>query len=307
MNKILITGSSGYLGSHLCRFFENEKVFALYQRNKPPLGNIEAIQTDLLNEEDLNLLFKEIKPDYVIHLAGIIPSQISNYDEKFIYQFNVELTKQIATLSHNLNSFLIFTSTDLVYDEGDDIKEDHPLKPLNIYAHTKLLAEKSIEKYGKYFLILRTSLMFGFSISVHKSFFDYSFIQLMNNKEVKAFYDQFRNPLFVEDAARSIIRLTGIKLKNQGVMNFCGYEKFSRYEMVLKTAEIFELNTELIQSESCVNFANYKMSKNIGLNFDKMKNLGLITNSFINNLFYLKKNFDFYKPFLFLEDSQNKQ
>ncbi|MCX8057376.1 MAG: sugar nucleotide-binding protein [Ignavibacteria bacterium] len=298
MTKILLTGSSGYLGSHICRFVENEKVFALYKNNRPASEKVEPVQIDLLNSEDLNFLFREIKPDYIIHLAGIIPSQISNFDEKFIFQMNVELTKQISSLSHTFNSFLIFTSSDLVYDEGDDINEEHPLKPVNFYAHTKLEAEKAINKYGKFFMILRTALMYGFSISSHKSFFDYAFIQLMNGKEVKAFYDQFRNPLFVEEAAKFILMLTQIKLRNQDVMNFCGFEKLSRYEMVLRTAEVFNFHLELVQKESCDNFKEYKMAKNLSLNFNKMKKLNFIPAPYINNLKYLKENFEIYKPFL---------
>lgn len=304
MTKIILTGSSGYLGSYLCRLFEGEKVFALYNNYKPQSDKVEPIQLDLLNDEELNILFKEVKPDYVIHLASIIPSNISSIDEKLIFQTNVEVTKQIAALTDSYNSFLIFTSTDLIYDEGDDIKENHPLKPLNLYAQTKLEAENAILRYGKYFLILRTSLMYGFSISVHKSFFDLSFIQLKNNLEVRAFYDQFRNPLFVEDAAKFIIELTRIKLSNQDVMNFCGFEKLSRYEMVMKTAQIFDLNKNLIKKESCDILTHYKTPKNLGLNFDKMKKLHLFPNSFEHNLLHLKDNYEFYEPFLI--NDQNK-
>lgn len=305
MSRIVITGSSGYLGTHLCRLIEKEKVFAIYKNLKPQFGNIETIQLDLTNSEDLNLLFKDIKPDYVIHLAAIIPSQLENQDEKFVYQTNVEVTKQIASLSHTYNSFLIFTSTDLVYDEGDDIKENHNLNPLNLYAQTKLEAEKSIHQYGKYFLILRTALMYGFSISKHKSFFDFSFKQLLNGKEVRAFYDQFRNALFVEDAARFIEELTEIKLPDYDIMNFCGFEKLSRFEMVYKTAEIFDLDLNLVQKESCENFKQYKMAKNLGLNFNKMQKLNLIPKTFEENLKFLKLNFDFYKQFI--DDEKNQQ
>ena len=304
MTRIILTGSSGYLGSHLCRFFEEEKVFALYYNNKPQSDKVEPIQIDLSNDGELNFLFKEIKPDYVIHLAAVIPSNISVVDDKLIFQINVEVTKQIASLAQSYNSFLIFTSTDLIYDDGDNIKENHPLNPLNLYAQSKLQAENAILRYGKYFLILRTSLMYGFSISPHKSFFDLSFIQLKNNQEVRAFYDQFRNPLFVEDAARFIIELMKIKLSDEDVMNFCGFEKLSRFEMVMKTAEIFDMNKNLILKESCEILTNYKTAKNLGLNFDKMKKLNLIPNSYEQNLLHLKKNFDFYEPFLI--NNQNK-
>lgn len=304
MNKILVTGSSGYLGSHLCRVIEKEKVFAVYKNYKPNFGNVETIQLDLLNSDELNLLFKDIKPDYVIHLAAIIPSQLLTQDEKLVYQMNVELTKQIASLSHTYNSYLIFTSTDLVYDEGDNIKENHNLNPLNLYAQTKLEAEKAIINFGKYFLILRVALMYGFSISKHKSFFDHSFKKLMNGQEVKAFYDQFRNSLFVEEAAKFIKELTEIKLPDSDVMNFCGFEKLSRYEMVLKTAEVFEFDLNLVKKETCESFKQYRMAKNLGLNFDKMKKLKLIPRTFIENLKYLKVNFEFYRQF-FEEENQD--
>lgn len=298
MSRILITGSSGYLGSHLCRFIEGDKVFAIFKNLKPKFGNVESIQLDLLNADELNLLFKDIKPDYVIHLAAVIPSQLFNQDEKLVYQINVELTKQISSLSHTYGSYLIFTSTDLVYDEGDDIRENHALNPLNFYAQTKLEAENVINHYGKYFLILRVALMYGFSISKHKSFFDHSFKQLMNGQEVKAFYDQFRNTLFVEEGAKFINELTKIKLPNTEIMNFCGFEKISRYEMVLKTAEIFEFDLSLVRKESCESFKQYRMAKNLGLNFDKMKKLNLIPKTFTENLRYMKDNFEFYKQFI---------
>ncbi len=298
MNKIMITGASGYLGAHLCRLMDHEKVFAFYNKTILESKLAETIQLDLSDFNELNYYFKNIKPDYVIHLAVVTPSKSIDMDEKIVYEINVEVTKEIASLSRDYNSFLIFTSTDLVYDEGDNIKEDYPLRPLNLYAQTKLEAEKAINYYGKYFLILRTALMYGFSISLHKSFFDFAFDQLMNGKEIRAFYDQYRNPLFVEDAARMIKKLTQMKLPNRSIMNFCGFEKLSRYEMVKITAEIFEFNPELIIKDSCENFTHYKMAKNLGLNFDKMKELSLIPETFSNNILYLKNNFEDYKSYL---------
>lgn len=300
MSRIIITGASGYLGTHLCNILKNktEKIFALYNSNQPEIENIEKIKIDLLQNDDLNLLFKDIKPDYVVHLAAITPSISFELDEKYIYSINVEVTSKIASLCHSYSSFLIFTSTDLVYNEGENIKEDHELNPLNLYAQTKLEAEKVVLKYGKYFLILRTSLMYGFSISTHKSFFDYSFIKLQNGETVKAFYDQYRNALFVEEAAEFIHQLLNLKLPDNFIMNFCGFENLSRFEMLSKTAEIFDLNKGLILKESCESFKEYKMAKRLHLNFDKMKSLNLIPKNFEKNLLFLKSNFDRYKPYI---------
>lgn len=300
MSRIIISGSSGYLGSHLCNNLKNEigKIFALYNSNQPEIENIEKIKIDLLQTDELNLLFKDIKPDYVIHLAAVTPSKLFEVDEKYIYSVNVNLTGKIASLCHSFNSYLIFTSTELVYNEGENIKEDHEIYPLNIYAQTKLEAEKVILKYGKYFLILRTSLMYGFSISTHKSFFDYSFIKLLNGETVKAFYDQYRNALFVEEAAKFIHQLLNLKLPDNFFMNFCGFENLSRFEMLYKTAEIFNLNKDLILKESGENVKEYKMAKRLHLSFDRMKSFNLHPKSFEENLLYLKSNFNVYKPYL---------
>lgn len=306
MSKVIITGSSGYLGTHLCNILRHEtkKIFALYNSNQPEIENIEKIKIDLLHTDELNLLFKDIKPDYIIHLAAVTPSKSFEVDDKYIYSINVDLTGTIASLSHSYNSFLIFTSTDLVYNEGENIREDHDFKSLNLYAQTKLEAEKVINKYGRFFLILRTSLMYGFSISKHKSFFDYSFIKLFNGETIKAFYDQYRNALFVEEAAKFINQFLNLKLPDNLVMNFCGFENLSRFEMLYKTAEIFNLNKDLILKESCENFKEYKMAKRLHLNFDKMKSLNLIPKRFEENLLFLKNNFDRYKPYII--NSQEK-
>lgn len=299
MTRILITGATGYLGGHLCNQIKNRKadIFGIYKNKHFEFENIDLIKIDLIENEEINLFFADFKPDYVFHLAAVVPSQITNVDENYVKQINVEVTRKITSLCKSYNSFLIFTSSDLVYDEGDSIDENSPLNPLTLYAQTKLEAEKYIQEKGKFFIILRTALLYGFSITHHKSFFDISFKKLQNGKTVKAFYDQYRCPLFVEEAAKFLTMLLDIKLKND-IMNFCGNEKLSRYEMLKTTAKVFKLNESLIQLTSCTEFSDYKMVKNLGLINSKMHNLGFFPNIFSENILYLKENFLKYKKFL---------
>ncbi len=301
MNKILITGASGYLGSHLCKFLAktNHKIFGLHNTSEIPTTGIEKVKVDLVNYSDLNYLFKDIKPDFVVHLSAITPAIISTVDEKYVREINVELTKQISINSKTYNSFIIFASSDLVYKDGENLTEESELEPLTLYAQTKLAAEKIVSEKAKYYLILRFSLMYGFSISTHKTFFDHSFLQLYQNQPVSAFQDQYRNALFVEDSANFISKLFEIKLKYHDIMNLCGWELLSRYEMVYRVAKTFGLNSDLIVKISCDDFYEYKVPKYLNLNFDKMKEYNFIPRKYDEAINYLKDNFDDYKQYIF--------
>jgi len=70
MKKILITGSTGFIGSTLIKFFlyKNYEVFAL-TRKKNKSSLIKYIKADIFDHKRINKVFKKIKPNYLIHLA----------------------------------------------------------------------------------------------------------------------------------------------------------------------------------------------------------------------------------------------
>jgi len=293
MKKVLITGASGYLGMHLCRQLSglNIKSVGLFKTEKPDIKNIENVQFDIADYSELKQLFEKYKFDLVYHLAAVTPVSSIETSESYIRKINVEATENICNLANQHHSFLVFTSSDLVYAEGDDLKEDSPLNPLTIYSRTKIEAEEIIRKLSHQFVILRTALMFGFTISARRSFFDTSYEMLKRGERVKAFSDQYRSTLFVEDAARFLIRLPSITTSNE-IINFCGFEKLSRYEMVKQLAEVFEFDSNLVLPSSCEEFTDYPMVKNIGLSFEKMKKLGFIPKNYLENLRLMKKRME---------------
>ena len=90
MKKILVTGSSGLIGSEVCTFFDNQgfQVFGLdnnqravffgpegdtrwnQERLKIKLKNFSHIESDIRDRESILKLFKQLKPDLIVHTAA---------------------------------------------------------------------------------------------------------------------------------------------------------------------------------------------------------------------------------------------
>lgn len=144
---------------------------------------------------------------------------------------------------------MIYTSTDLVYAEGENLKEDESLlEPLTIYAKTKLMGEDAVRAFANKYIILRSSLIYGFTISTYTSFFDIAYSELSSGNTINAFTDQFRNPLYAEDEAENLVKLPGLYKKNDTV-NFCGDEYLSRFEMCVMMADAFGFDKNLIKGK----------------------------------------------------------
>ena len=142
-NKILLTGSSGFLGSYILNFLENEN----YEVIK--VGR--SVKSDINIDLSLNKLSK-IDVDYVIHLAGKAHS-IPKIDEEKKEFFNVNYigtNNLLYGLGTTKLQSIIFISTVAVYgrEAGELIDEKSPLLGNTPYAKSKIQAEQSIIDFG---------------------------------------------------------------------------------------------------------------------------------------------------------------
>lgn len=292
MKNILITGVSGYIAPYLCKALllnSRYAVTGVYNSHEPNLPGVSLIKCDLTNNDGLEKIFDEVKPDIVYHLASVTPTRITTQKDDYISYFNGEVTGNIAKLCSLKDALMIYTSTDLVYKAGIDLQEDtSPLEPLTIYAKTKLEGELAVKEFAKKYLILRTSLVYGFTLSSYTSFFDIAYKSLNEGKELRAFTDQFRNALYVEDAAGILLKLPALYKQND-VINFCGNEYLSRYDMCIGMCEAFGLDKMLVIPASCDEFTAYPTVKELGLSSEKITEYGLKTGSYAENLEIAKK------------------
>ncbi len=165
-NKILVTGSAGFLGGSMC--FEllknNHKVVGLdsYQNsNQTTTKKIKDIfkdsfkfyQIDLSNNPGLlNDIFIDEKPNIVIHFAAE-KSVINSKDMPFHYwKNNLYSTVNLIEAMHiSKCSNLIYSSSAAVYGNNinQPIKEDALLNSITPYSNTKLASEMFIKDISK--------------------------------------------------------------------------------------------------------------------------------------------------------------
>jgi nucleoside-diphosphate-sugar epimerase len=143
MKKILLTGSSGFLGSYVLDFLENEN----YEVIKVGRSGKSDIKIDL----SLTKLSK-IEVDYVIHIAGkahVIPKTKEDKEEFFKVNY-IGTNNLLHGLDVTKLQSIIFISTVAVYgkDIGELIDEKSPLNGNTPYALSKIQAEKSIIDFG---------------------------------------------------------------------------------------------------------------------------------------------------------------
>lgn len=246
MNKLLITGASGFLGWHLCQLAQTQwQVYGLTHSKTITIPNINFLKTDLTDIPTLKTLFQDLKPDAVIHTAAQSQPNFCQQYPDISYQINVIASLAIANLCAEFDIPCVFTSTDLVFNGlNPPYTETDSVSPISYYGEQKVLAEQGmLERYPRT-AICRMPLMFG-DVPNHATSFIQPFIKtLKEGKVLNLFIDEFRTPVGGSSAAKGLL----LALETtSGILHLGGKERISRYELGLLMADILDLPKHLIQ------------------------------------------------------------
>lgn len=245
---ILITGVSGFLGQHVARSLrEHHQVIGTYCEHMVTLPGCVARPLDITDQEGVGAVCREFRPNGVIHLAVQGDVDVCQRDPDEAYRVNVQGTIHVARAAAEVGAKFIYISTDQVYDGAQGpYDETDPAQPLMVYGRTKLEAEQQAAAICPDVVILRLALMYGWGTPSRPTFIDWMLARLQAGQEVPLWIDQYRTPLYVEQAADVIGRL--LELPDvRGVFNVGGAERLDRYTFGRKFCEVFGLSMQLLK------------------------------------------------------------
>ena len=272
--KILVTGGSGYLGNHVCKYFNAID----YSRRKG---------LDLLNEESLRNSLDGV--DVVIHMAGATKG--SNEE---LFRNNVDGTFNLLNIIASMKKkpVFLFSSSKEVYginsDNLLDVSKTYSTDIIkcNFYGATKLLAEQLINSYA---------LNYGFRAGIFRMSTVYApylkgttpglvsrFFNMVRDGEkicLKSNGRQIRDPLFISD----LNELFNKFIKSD--INFGVYDVGGGKENAISLLELVRL------IESCCN-------KKANLVLDETETSDQMI--YISNISRLEKELD-WKPSVFIK------
>lgn len=245
MQKLLVTGASGFLGWNLCQIAAAEwDVYGTSCSNAIAIPGTTILSIDLTDFQALKQLFQTVQPDAVVHLAAQSSPNRCEAEPDASYRLNVTAAAEIAALCADRNVPCAFASSEMVFDGLQaPYREDDRVSPINRYGEQKALAEVAmLERYPRT-AVCRMPLMFG-AVSPTASSFIQPFIQaLRSGQDLKLFTDEFRTPTSGTTAAKGL--LLALKLA-EGRLHLGGRERVSRYEFGCLMAAILALPTASI-------------------------------------------------------------
>lgn len=153
MKKILISGSSGFVGSRVLHQWQGRAELFTF-----PRGSLAAA-----DESAIRRFAETVQPDVILHLAALSDTGYCQQHPEESQRANVELPIWMAKAAQDTGAKLISFSSDQVYagvTQPGPLPETLPLSPANTYGQHKLEAEERVLALCPEAVLLRAPWMY---------------------------------------------------------------------------------------------------------------------------------------------------
>lgn len=230
MQKVVLIGANGQLGSELAKIFCNHDLI--------PLTHADL---DIADAKGIEKLLGQHSPDLILNTAAYHRVDECEEFPARAYEVNALAVRHLAQWSKAHNVVLLHFSTDYVFDGclRRPYTEADPPAPLSAYAVSKLAGEYFIRAIHDRHFIIRTCGLYGIAGSSGKGG---NFIETMlrlatEGKEIRVVDDQVLTPTSAKELARKLRQV--VETRAYGLYHITNDGACSWYEFA---AAIFELS-----------------------------------------------------------------
>jgi nucleoside-diphosphate-sugar epimerase len=261
MDKVLITGANGFIGSHIAKmFYSNGYNVVGWDLKQGQIDNIHVEKVDLLDMDEIQKSLNSEKPEIIVHCAGNADVGKSVKDPCADFEGNVTVTHNLLFSLHQLgmdSTRVVFLSSAAVYGNPKKlpIMENDELNPLSPYALHKQMCEDTC----KYFV-----LNYNMDIKIVRIFSAYGarlkkqilwdmFIKAQNTRKLSMFGtgNETRDYINVSDVIQAIFLVATKAPEDENVYNLANgkeitirtiTEMFAKYYGIQQSNIVFTGN-----------------------------------------------------------------
>ncbi|HWJ80110.1 MAG TPA: SDR family NAD(P)-dependent oxidoreductase [Niallia sp.] len=265
MEKVLVTGGAGFIGSHIVDKLleEGYKVAVVDNLSTGKIGNfqndkVKFYEVDITDEVALIETVTEFQPKYIIHQAAQVSVAESVKDMLKDEQINIRGSLNVieAARLNNVRK-IVFASSAAVYGEPQylPIDENHPINPMSPYGLSKYTVEKYLQLahdlYDIDYTIFRYSNVYGPRQDAKgEGGVVAIFGDLLVEGKVPVIYgdgEQTRDFIYVEDVARANVK--ALLEGGHNVYNISSAYKTSVNELIYIFLEKMNIEIQPIYTE----------------------------------------------------------
>ena len=262
MNNILVTGSTGQLGSDVVK--------ELLKRGYSTLSPNRS-EFNLCSEDSIRNYILNSNCEAIVHCAAYTQVDKAEDEKDLCIKINATATKHIAKCAKILDIPMIYISTDYVFDGTKDgeYTENDETNPINIYGESKLAGEKYVQEILDKYYIVRTSWVFNIN---GKNFIETMLRLSKFNNQLSIVNDQIGSPTYTKDLSRLLVDM--LETSKYGLYHATNEGYCSWYEFANTIFKLANINIDIKAINSNEYASRAKRPLNSKLSKDKLIEYG---------------------------------